>query len=419
MLRTDDPPGFRVAADGSVRSGSSSDLNPAFFGFDSHADYAPPTGNSDAASRLVNDGGNPFGALRAPNATPIPSFDGGSLPPYVTSLLFPQMAEPLLSWPGLQDGGGELDAGPDGPLAGFRVESPADDPPGFRVGGSVQQALLDDSGHPQGPTTYDPTDLSALLRDPVQEALDQIAAIYAGVGANRLNRIDGQGPDIGPVTLRGGGVGGGALAAVGDAFDPRYIVQTGGPVGPRPGPGHNGGPPLRDSASPIPTQPSRGGQVQGAPPAPQPPDNSAAVAGAAAAAAATEQPNEPVPVDPEADEKLEAWQKIVKARGEQAPDSQYLGAGGVNTLVGVRLNPKLPEPKAGWQYLPALRHLRNGYRGELELANRIMAAPAERGCGALRHAGGASRARCDFDQPERYNVSVGFKMAERTTIDWS
>jgi filamentous hemagglutinin len=63
---------------------------------------------------------------------------------------------------------------------------------------------------------------------------------------------------------------------------------------------------------------------------------------------------------------------MVSARGQQAPGGQYLGAGGVNTWVGVRLNPKLPEPAAGYYYRPSLRHLRNGYRGELVLANRIV-----------------------------------------------
>jgi hypothetical protein len=95
---------------------------------------------------------------------------------------------------------------------------------------------------------------------------------------------------------------------------------------------------------------------------------------AAANAAATEQPNEGAHPDPEAPEKLEAWQRIVSVRGEEAPDSQYLGPSGRNTSAGVRLNPKLLEPAAGWGYRPAWTHLRDGYRGELQLANRIVAA---------------------------------------------
>ena len=87
-----------------------------------------------------------------------------------------------------------------------------------------------------------------------------------------------------------------------------------------------------------------------------------------------EQLDEAAPPDPEASENLEAWKKIVRVRGEEAPEGQYLGPGGRNTSAGVRLNPKLPEPAAGWGYRPAWRHLRDGYRGELQLANRIVAA---------------------------------------------
>lgn len=83
---------------------------------------------------------------------------------------------------------------------------------------------------------------------------------------------------------------------------------------------------------------------------------------------------EPTPPDPEAAENLEAWQRIVRVRGEEAPASQYLGPNGRNTRAGVRLNPKLPEPAAGWGYRPAQGRLRDGYRGELQLANRIVAA---------------------------------------------
>jgi hypothetical protein len=171
------------------------------------------------------------------------------------------------------------------------------------------------------PATYlpsDPTHFPAPPRDPVQEALDQIARIY---------RIDWQGSDGRPTVFRDGRSTNGPTATVGDVFDPRYIVPAGGgPVRPPPGPGHNGGPPLRpDSTSRVPAQPSRAAPSQANPTAPQPPDNSAAVAGAAAAGAAvTEQPNEPAPADPEAAEKLEAWQKIVRPRGDEASDGQYL-----------------------------------------------------------------------------------------------
>ena len=393
----DDPPGLRVAADGSVRNGSPNDPNLWSLGHDPHADAMLPTIISSDVLRPFRDGSNPFDVLgpRPANTDPFPSINGGSLPPHATSLLFPQLAKPRFSWSGLLDDGGELDAVLDDPLLGFRVEPSTDESSTSRIPGddSVGNDLsnhFDVSSfgydpvagvaspidarsaggiHSVGidPTAY-PTHFPALPRDPLQEALDQIARIY---------RIDWPGLNSRPTAFHDGRSAHGPTAAVGDAFDPRYIVPTGGgPVRPPPGPGHNGGPPLRpDSTSRIPTQPSRAAPSQANPLAQQPPDSSAAVAGAAAAgAAATEQLNEPSAADPEAAEKLEAWQRIVRVRGEEAPDSQYLGPSGRNTRGGVRLNPKLPEPAAGRGYFPALRHLRNGYRGELQLANRIIAA---------------------------------------------
>lgn len=397
----DDPPGFRVAADGSVRSGSPNDPNLWPLGYDPHADVTLPTGINSDALHPFQDGSNPFDLLSRQrlNTDPIPSFDGGSLPPHATSLLFPRMTEPRFSWSGLLDDGGEPDAGPDGPLPGFRVEPSTDESSTSRI---PDDALVGDdlsshfdvsslgydpiAGvassidarsvggiHPLAidPATYlpsDPAHFPAPPRHPVQEALDQIARIY---------RIDWQGSGGRPTLFRGGESANEPTPTVGDAFDPRYIVPTGGgPTRPPPGPGHNGGPPLRpDSTSRIPTQPSRPAPSQVNPPAPQAPDSSAAGAGAAAAgAAAMEQLDEAAPPDPEASENLEAWKKIVRVRGEEAPEGQYLGPGGRNTSAGVRLNPKLPEPAAGWGYRPAWRHLRDGYRGELQLANRIVAA---------------------------------------------
>lgn len=388
-------PGFRIAV------GSPNDPNLWSLGHVPHADGALPTGVSSDALPPFRDDSNPFDLLgsRPANTDPIPPFDGGSLPPHATSLLFPPMTEPRSSWPGLLDDGGELDAGLDGSLPGFRVEPstgdastsriPGDDSTGddfsnhfdvssfgydpvarvtspidARSAGGIHSLAID-------PATYllsYSTSSAAPSRDPVQEALDQIARIY---------RIDWQGSDGRPTVFRDGRSANEPTTTVGDAFDPRYIVPTGGgPTRPPPGLGHNNGPSLRtDSTSRVPTSPSRSAPTPASPTAPQPPDNSAAAAGAAAAAAAaTEQQNEPAPPDPEAAEKLEVWQSIVSARGQAAPTSQYLGPDGRNTSAGVRLNPKLPEPAAGRGYRPAWRHLRDGYRGELQLANRIVAA---------------------------------------------
>jgi len=57
--------------------------------------------------------------------------------------------------------------------------------------------------------------------------------------------------------------------------------------------------------------------------------------------------------------------------GQPAPPGQYVGPGGINTAVGIRVAPGFPAPKGGYDYSPDyLRHF-NGYKGELELKNRI------------------------------------------------
>lgn len=238
----DDPPGFRVAADGSVRDGSPNDRNLWLLGYDPHADVTPPTGISSDALRPFQDGSNPFDLLgrQRLNADPIPSFDGGSLPPDATSLLFPRMTEPRFSWSGLLDDGGEPDAGPDGPLPGFRVEPSTDEPSTSRIPGddsvgddlsdhfdvssfgynpvadvaSPIEALAAGGFHPLAvdPATYlpsDPAHFPAPPRHPVQEALDQIARIY---------RIDWQGSDGRPTAFRGGESANEPTAAVGRHF---------------------------------------------------------------------------------------------------------------------------------------------------------------------------------------------------------
>lgn len=135
---SDDPPGFRVAADGSSRDAGANDSV------------------SGAASANILDGGyrpgsgNPFYFLdrRGPEVGPMPFSDGGSLSPYATSLLFPRPAELEPLWSDLQAYSGELDGRPDAPSPGFHVEPPVDNPPGFRVAAdaSVQSDLLDDIG---------------------------------------------------------------------------------------------------------------------------------------------------------------------------------------------------------------------------------------------------------------------------------
>jgi hypothetical protein len=272
-------------------------------------------------------------------------------------------------------------AGPAESSRGLGIEPLLDNPPdpGVTADGFTTDDYLDD-------TSGDP---AVAIRRPGEDGVYSTAysdfesppggtRIDRGVDSNAFKYIGTQGLGLGPTPVGGAQGDPAAVATVSGTFDPRYIVQTGTPPNRPPGPGHNGGPPL--GAKPptqIPTQPSRSGPIQGAPAAQQTPDNSAAVGGAAEAAAQTG-PDEPqdqsAPSEPETDDKLEAWQALVAARGTQLPGGQYLGPGGVNTAIGVRLHPRLPEPAAGRGYLPAWRHLRNGYRGELELANRIVSA---------------------------------------------
>jgi hypothetical protein len=74
--------------------------------------------------------------------------------------------------------------------------------------------------------------------------------------------------------------------------------------------------------------------------------------------------------DPE-EERLLACRAVRAMPGQPAPPGHYDGPGGVETAVGIRVGPGFPAPKGGYDYSPDyLRHF-NGYKGELELKNRI------------------------------------------------
>jgi hypothetical protein len=70
----------------------------------------------------------------------------------------------------------------------------------------------------------------------------------------------------------------------------------------------------------------------------------------------------------------EAWPNIAKVLNKNAPDPLYGKSNGQQTGVGVFVDRRLPPPAAGWKYNPPPGHLRNGYVGEIKLANRIVAA---------------------------------------------
>jgi hypothetical protein len=74
--------------------------------------------------------------------------------------------------------------------------------------------------------------------------------------------------------------------------------------------------------------------------------------------------------DPE-EERLLACRAVRATPGQPAPPGQFDGRGGIETTVGIRVAPGFPAPKGGYEYGPDyLRHW-NGYKGELELKNRI------------------------------------------------
>jgi hypothetical protein len=74
--------------------------------------------------------------------------------------------------------------------------------------------------------------------------------------------------------------------------------------------------------------------------------------------------------DPE-EERVLACRAVRAMPGQPAPSGQYDGPGGIETTVGIRVTPGFPAPKGGYDYSPDyLRHW-NGYKGELELKNRI------------------------------------------------
>lgn len=74
--------------------------------------------------------------------------------------------------------------------------------------------------------------------------------------------------------------------------------------------------------------------------------------------------------DPEK-ERLLACRAVREMPGQPAPSGQYGGPGGMDTAVNVRVAPGFPVPRAGYGYDPDHQRHWNGYKGELELKNRI------------------------------------------------
>jgi hypothetical protein len=132
-----DPPGFRMAADGSMPASvqSGSELPSDGSGPNPLETFSGEFGNPHPGTSYDSYG-------QANSADLIPSFGTGSLPQF-TSLLFPRLTEPQTTWPGLQGHIGEPEAKPGTTLPGLHhFKPPSDDPPGFRV--------RDDSSVPNG-----------------------------------------------------------------------------------------------------------------------------------------------------------------------------------------------------------------------------------------------------------------------------
>jgi hypothetical protein len=71
------------------------------------------------------------------------------------------------------------------------------------------------------------------------------------------------------------------------------------------------------------------------------------------------------------EERIDTCRKVMKGIGQSAPDGQYRGPDGRDTAAGVRLGPDMRDPASGLDHYPEQQHLRDGVRGDQELANRI------------------------------------------------
>jgi len=163
-------------------------------------------------------------------------------------------------------------------------------------------------------------------------------------------------------------------AQVGEAFDPQNIIlaQAGGggargggrvPQPPRPpaATGQQPGPGIGHNRPPV--APGLPQAIENwrrwFPPSPQPSSTQSALDTAGAAAAAEGKPSPQSPSD---------W---LDERAQLAKRDEYVDPDGIDTAVGIKLNPRVGEPAAGRDYLPDNENHRKGLRGEFGLANDI------------------------------------------------
>ncbi|WP_289294806.1 hypothetical protein [uncultured Reyranella sp.] len=208
-------------------------------------------------------------------------------------------------------------------------------------------------------TEGDPNIVRVLGDDPVEALPQEVEA---------ENALDGGEPRIAYVDDGSG--------EVGEFFDPQHIIlaQAGG-GGARGGGGGHVPPPPRSSATPG-QQPAPGighnrpPLIPGLPqaienyrrwfsPSSQPSGTQPIPDTAGAAAAAEQRPST---------QSLSDW---LDERAQLAKRDEYVGPDGIDTAVGIKLDPRVGEPASGRDYLPANENHRKGIRGEYGLANDI------------------------------------------------
>jgi hypothetical protein len=82
-------------------------------------------------------------------------------------------------------------------------------------------------------------------------------------------------------------------------------------------------------------------------------------------------PNSPLPEEPDPKE-FEHIARWLSERNFRADKKHYPGADGIDTAIGVRLDPRVGEPAAGREYLPNYPSHRKGLEGEYDLANEFV-----------------------------------------------
>lgn len=127
---SDEPPGFGMAPDGSIRSSDSSDLGN--LGHVSDANDLAPVDIGFGGVYRPAGGGNPFGSINLAGRFGPIVFGSRPSAPNATSFLFPQPTEAQALWLDSESKGGELDSRTDKPAFGFGAGLP-DDPPSFRI----------------------------------------------------------------------------------------------------------------------------------------------------------------------------------------------------------------------------------------------------------------------------------------------